>query len=83
MSRNGKVYDITRFLPDHPGGDDIVLKFAGKDIGAAMKDVNEHEHSESAYEMIEDFAVGRIGAPETIVSDGAPNTSPTCVSFAE
>ncbi|KAI9266843.1 hypothetical protein BDA99DRAFT_436720 [Phascolomyces articulosus] len=28
---HGKVYDLTKFLPEHPGGQKVVLKFAGKD----------------------------------------------------
>ena len=27
----GKVYDVTEFLPSHPGGKKIILKLAGKD----------------------------------------------------
>ncbi|KAK7427702.1 hypothetical protein QQZ08_005808 [Neonectria magnoliae] len=27
----GKVYDVTKFLPEHPGGKKIILKLAGKD----------------------------------------------------
>ena len=27
----GEVYDVTTFLPDHPGGKRAVLLFAGKD----------------------------------------------------
>jgi isopentenyl diphosphate isomerase/L-lactate dehydrogenase-like FMN-dependent dehydrogenase len=27
----GKVYDVTNFLPDHPGGSKIILKLAGTD----------------------------------------------------
>ncbi|KAG9221210.1 hypothetical protein CCMSSC00406_0007384 [Pleurotus cornucopiae] len=27
----GKVYDVTEFLDDHPGGSKIILKYAGKD----------------------------------------------------
>ncbi|KAL0576079.1 fatty acid alpha-hydroxylase [Marasmius crinis-equi] len=69
VSRNGRVYDITSFLPDHPGGDDIVLKYAGQDIGAAMADKTEHEHSDSAYEMIDDFCIGRLGSDENIVDE--------------
>lgn len=70
VTRNGKVYDITQFLPDHPGGDDIVLPYAGKDVGAIMKDSAEHDHSESAYDMLEDFVVGRFGTGELTVSEG-------------
>jgi L-lactate dehydrogenase (cytochrome) len=28
---HGKVYDVTEFLPEHPGGMNIILKYAGKD----------------------------------------------------
>ncbi len=28
---HGKVYDVSDFLPEHPGGQKIILRFAGKD----------------------------------------------------
>lgn len=28
---HGEAYDVTEFLPDHPGGSGIILKYAGKD----------------------------------------------------
>ena len=28
---HGNAYDVTEFLPDHPGGAGIILKYAGKD----------------------------------------------------
>lgn len=71
ITRNGKVYDVSGFLSDHPGGDDLVLKYAGKDVGDIMSDKDEHEHSESAYEMLDDFVIGRLCEGETIVSNGA------------
>jgi 4-hydroxysphinganine ceramide fatty acyl 2-hydroxylase len=70
VSRNGKVYDVTPFLADHPGGDDLILRFAGKDMGDAMADKSEHEHSDAAYDMLEEYAIGRLGSDAVIVSDG-------------
>lgn len=40
--------------PRTPGGDDILLPWAGKDITEAMKDEDEHVHSKSAYMMMEE-----------------------------
>ncbi|KAI0359592.1 hypothetical protein OH77DRAFT_1420116 [Trametes cingulata] len=31
---HGKVYDVTEFLDEHPGGSKIILKYAGKDATA-------------------------------------------------
>ena len=28
---HGKAYDLTKFLPEHPGGAGVILKYAGKD----------------------------------------------------
>ena len=33
---HGKVYDVTSFLSDHPGGAAIILKYAGKDSTASF-----------------------------------------------
>ncbi|KAJ7096720.1 oxidoreductase [Mycena belliarum] len=71
LSRRGKVYDVSGFINDHPGGDDIILKYAGKDVEGAMagKDGEEHEHSDSAYDMLEEYQVGKLGTAETNLRD--------------
>jgi 4-hydroxysphinganine ceramide fatty acyl 2-hydroxylase len=69
VTHRGKVLDVTNFLMDHPGGEELILKHAGKDVEDAMKDSEEHEHSESAYDMLGEFLIGRLGAGENVVSD--------------
>lgn len=69
VTYRGKVLDVTNFLMDHPGGEEFILKHAGKDVEHAMKDGEEHEHSESAFDMLDEFLVGRLGAGENVVSD--------------
>lgn len=34
------IYDLTTFLPNHPGGQDILLKYAGRDATAAYNAVH-------------------------------------------
>lgn len=70
VSRAGKVYDVSGFLNDHPGGDDLIMAHAGKDIEEVRKDKVEHEHSESAYNMLDEYFIGRLGTKELIVRDG-------------
>ncbi|PFH46342.1 hypothetical protein AMATHDRAFT_70119 [Amanita thiersii Skay4041] len=66
---NSKVYDVTAFLRDHPGGEDYILQYAGQDIKEIMKNPEQHEHSSSAYDMLEEYVIGRLGTDETIVRD--------------
>ncbi|KAL4079165.1 glyoxylate dehydrogenase [Scleroderma citrinum] len=37
---HGKVYDVTDFLPEHPGGSKIILKYAGKDATEAYDPIH-------------------------------------------
>ncbi|KAF8841744.1 glyoxylate dehydrogenase [Paxillus ammoniavirescens] len=37
---HGKVYDVTEFLPEHPGGSKIILKYAGKDATEAYDPIH-------------------------------------------
>uniref|UniRef100_A0A6U5BTJ8 Cytochrome b5 heme-binding domain-containing protein n=2 Tax=Hemiselmis andersenii TaxID=464988 RepID=A0A6U5BTJ8_HEMAN len=53
----GKVYDITSFLPEHPGGDEVVLECAGTDATLAFKDIG---HSASAEAMLSKYLIGEL-----------------------
>lgn len=37
---DGQVYDVTNFLPEHPGGIQIILKYGGRDATAAYKPIH-------------------------------------------
>jgi len=58
---HGKVYDVTEFLDDHPGGDEIILQAAGRDATDDFEDVG---HSEAARRQLEPMLIG------TYVDDG-------------
>lgn len=55
-----KVFDVTDFLDDHPGGGDLILEYAGKDIEDILKDAVSHTHSEAAYDVLDDSLVGFV-----------------------
>eukprot|EP00494_Astrolonche_serrata_P034629 UN34898 len=40
----GKVYDVTKFLEDHPGGDDVLLSSTAKDATDDFEDVGHSNH---------------------------------------
>ncbi|KAL6497889.1 hypothetical protein OROHE_026916 [Orobanche hederae] len=54
---NGKVYNVTKFLEDHPGGDEVLVSSTGKDATDDFEDVG---HSATAKAMMEEFYVGDI-----------------------
>jgi cytochrome b involved in lipid metabolism len=70
IARKGRVYDVTDFVNDHPGGEDLITQFSGHDIGSAMEDEEEHLHSSSAYSMLEEYVIGRLGNEALVVSEG-------------
>lgn len=49
-----KVYDVSGFVSEHPGGAELLIEHLGKDVTHIMADSVSHQHSESAYEMLDD-----------------------------
>jgi len=52
-----KVYDITKFLDEHPGGEEILIENAGIDSSEAFEDVG---HSSDAREMLTEYYIGDL-----------------------
>ena len=70
-----KVYDITPFIEDHPGGGDLILEWGGKDVTDIMSDEVSHFHSESAYEVLQDHLIGFV-ATEPVMNAAKESDSP-------
>uniref|UniRef100_A0A6J0T622 Cytochrome b5 type B n=1 Tax=Pogona vitticeps TaxID=103695 RepID=A0A6J0T622_9SAUR len=53
----GHVYDVTRFLGEHPGGEEVLLEQAGRDATESFDDVG---HSVDAQEMLKEYHIGEV-----------------------
>ncbi|XP_010544869.1 PREDICTED: cytochrome B5 [Tarenaya hassleriana] len=52
-----KVYDVSSFMDEHPGGDNLLLSVTGKD---GSDDFDEVSHSDEAKAMMKKFFIGEV-----------------------
>ncbi|XP_014213456.1 cytochrome B5-like protein [Copidosoma floridanum] len=57
------VYDVTGFVNAHPGGEDVLLEYAGRDATLAFVGTG---HSKSATRIMEKYLVGELPPSERI-----------------
>ena len=55
-----RVYDITTFLNDHPGGLDVLRDHLGHDVSSIMRDESSHQHTGPAFELLEEYCIGTV-----------------------
>jgi len=56
-----RVYDVTEFLNHHPGGDSVLLEYAGRDCTEAFRG-----HSNDAVLSLKQYEIGVLPAHERI-----------------
>lgn len=54
---NGQVYDVTQYLDEHPGGEEVIVDCAGIDATEAFNDIG---HSEDAHEILQGLLIGKL-----------------------
>ncbi|XP_069777185.1 cytochrome b5 isoform X3 [Narcine bancroftii] len=54
---NNKIYDVHKFLEEHPGGEEVLKEQAGDDATEAFEDVG---HSTDAREMTKQYLIGEL-----------------------
>lgn len=52
---HSKVYDVTKFLKQHPGGDDILMDVAGSNATNDFEDIG---HSQDAIALKKEHLIG-------------------------
>src|SRR5690242_17231058 len=60
LIHSNKVYDLTEFAADHPGGEHLIQRWGGKDVTDVMTDLSSHAHSEMAYEVLAELCIGEV-----------------------
>ncbi|KAL1807181.1 hypothetical protein ACET3Z_030249 [Daucus carota] len=68
---NAKAYDVTKFLDDHPGGDEVLLQVAGED---ASEEFESAGHGSAARLMLDEYYVGEIDPLSSPVKKSTPPT---------
>ena len=52
-----KVYDVSKFLDEHPGGEEVLLEQGGKDATENFEDVG---HSTDARDLLPEYLIGEV-----------------------
>ncbi|CAA2965322.1 cytochrome b5-like [Olea europaea var. sylvestris] len=75
---SGKVYNVTPFLEEHPGGDEVLLTSTEKDATNDFEDVG---HSDDAKVTMQKFYIGEIDE-STLPSEQKYTPPPSATSTA-
>lgn len=78
---DGKVYDVTPYLPEHPGDEALMLDWCGKDASAAWHNKRAGQpHSPSATLLLQNYLIGQL-EPGT-ATDARPRPATAAITAA-
>ena len=61
-----RVYNVTSFLQEHPGGEYIMMEFAGRDATIPFRSTR---HGRDSYQMLSNYLIGILPENERIYQD--------------
>ncbi|KAG5312145.1 PREDICTED: cytochrome b5-like isoform X1 [Acromyrmex echinatior] len=64
---HNNVYNVTSFLNEHPGGEEVLLEQHGQDATEAFEDIG---HSTDARQMMESYKIGELVEAERMEDSG-------------
>ncbi len=83
LAINGKVYDVTKYISSHPGGAQQIIKYCGQEATeafATMDKANPRDHSQSAYQLLENYYIGELNSVPAPVDAGSDAAAASNVS---
>mmetsp|Transcript_10328 Transcript_10328/g.24863 ORF Transcript_10328/g.24863 Transcript_10328/m.24863 type:complete len:102 (+) Transcript_10328:364-669(+) len=72
MTIHNKIYNISAYLEDHPGGEEVLMDRAGDDGTEDFEDVG---HSNEARKKLEEFEIGELPPSERKAETGSSDAS--------
>jgi len=77
---NGKVYSLSSYLNQHPGGAETIIPYCGKEATAAFSNKGNQgsNHSDFAWQLLDKYLVGSLGQgmPSSTSSPGSSQAAP-------
>jgi len=74
LAIHDKVYDVTKFLEEHPGGEEVLLEQGGSYSTEAFEDVG---HSTDSRELMEQYCIGELAEGDKEAKTSKLKTTPT------
>lgn len=69
---NGMVLDVTEFLEEHPGGEEILMESTGEDVTQKFEDIG---HSKAANNLLLKYHIGYLQGYNPIHQDKGHSSS--------
>lgn len=77
---HGKVYDVSGFVEEHPGGEEVILDYAGMDASDPFDEIG---HSKHAMKLLKPLEIGELDKKTSGKSSGKSSTSTTTTTKTE
>jgi cytochrome b involved in lipid metabolism len=74
---HNKVYDVTKFMDEHPGGEEVLLEQAGKNASEIFEDVS---HSADAKDLMKTYLIGELPEHERTEEKVAKTSTSTKIT---
>jgi cytochrome b involved in lipid metabolism len=75
---HGKVYSVTPYLNDHPGGIEIITDLAGQNATEAYDDVG---HSEEAHQILAKYLIGDVDNSAPVPPTTSASVPPVAAAY--